>query len=135
HHHVTRCGMRFDLARKDEIETVIVADSGQYRGVGGEGQRRKRPALQLEAPDDLRGEVLRVGCRTAVTHDQKLVAASKGVHQKGDGALDGRHEIPLDRRHHLAVAAQLRLYTLFHLPSCMLWGRPTASWPVRGSQA
>ena len=52
---------------------VVVGDAGECRGVGRQRDRRQRHAFDLEAIDELGGDVLGVGSTAAVAEEQQLV--------------------------------------------------------------
>src|SRR5204863_4042303 len=76
-----------------------VRDGSERRGVGGQGDRRKRRALALEAVEQLRGEVLRVGGRAAVAAGENLAPLAQRLREERGGAQDrlgedlGRREL------------------------------------------
>lgn len=81
---VARPGQRLDLAGEHGVEAVVVADSREDGGVGGEGDGRQAAALLLEAADEFGGQVLAVGGAAAVAHEEDAVAV---LHRPGeDGA-------------------------------------------------
>jgi hypothetical protein len=86
--HVARAAERLDLAREHLLVAVVVRDRGQRRRVGGERDPGERPALEHEPPDQLGGDVLRVGGAAAVAAQQHLMTGQHGVAQQIRGARD-----------------------------------------------
>ncbi len=84
---------RLDLAREQPFEPVIVADSGQRRGVGGQGKSRKTGSVEREAADKLGSEMLRVGGAPAVAGEQYLVAAAQRRDATSGDDLDEGDEL------------------------------------------
>ena len=68
-----------DLARKQLLVAVVVADRGQDRGIGGQRKGGQPRAIVSEAADEFAREVLRIGGAAAVAGEQQLVAAAKRV--------------------------------------------------------
>ena len=77
HQHVAALAEPFDLPREHLLETVIVGDRGQRRGVGGQRKRRVTGPVLLVAADDFGGDVLGVGGAAAIADDQQLVAGTQ----------------------------------------------------------
>jgi hypothetical protein len=67
------------LALERGLEAVVVGDRGQRRRVGRQRARGQRVALQLEAPDELGGDVLRV--RGAVGGGRGRLPARRQAHR------------------------------------------------------
>ena len=83
-----------DLLGENLVERVVVADGGQDRAVGGQGDGGQFLALGLEAADQFGGEVLRVAGRSAVAAGENLAAIDQAVEQGLDGGGDrGRHQL------------------------------------------
>src|SRR6185312_5489412 len=80
--HVAGAGVRADLPGVHLPEPVVVADRGERRRVGVQGDRGQRTAFALEAAHELRGEVLRLGRAPAVARDEQPVAVGEPVGQR-----------------------------------------------------
>ena len=80
------------LAREHLIEAVVVADAGECRRIGGQRHRGERASIPDEASRELRGQVLAIGCRAAVTAEHDLAALGQGCRRHARGLLDGRGE-------------------------------------------
>ena len=76
-------------------KAVVIADRGEHGAVGGERDRRQRAAVELEAREELGGDVLGVRGAAAVAGEQHLAAGAK---RTGDAVGDRRKR-----------AAQLRI--------------------------
>ena len=76
----------FDLARKDPAEAVIIGDGGDGGKICGERERWKGGAIEGEAANEFRGDVLGVRSAAAITEQENLVAALEGIDQ-GSGEL------------------------------------------------
>src|SRR5205814_1524923 len=84
HEEVIGAGEGLDLTLEDRLVPGVVRPAGQHRAVGGERERRqRRPVRELESPDELADEMLRVGGTAAVAAHQHLAptrqAACEGM--------------------------------------------------------
>lgn len=79
--YVARADQGLHLALEYAVETVIVTDAGQDRGIGGQRHRGDRPALAFEASDQFGRDVLRVRRTAAVAAPEKGVAGIDAVDQ------------------------------------------------------
>src|ERR1700684_1029880 len=61
------------------LETIVIADRRQRRGVGRQCERGIGRAIFLVAADDFSGDMLGVGGGAAVARDQKLVAGAQAA--------------------------------------------------------
>src|SRR6185436_11707576 len=71
---VPRSAVRLDLAAEHVLEAVIVGERRDHRGVGRQREGGQRGALLLEAPRQLRSEMLRVRRGAAVAEHQQPAA-------------------------------------------------------------
>ena len=76
--HVAAAPERAHLLGEHLLVGVVVGDRGEGRAVGGERHRGERRALDLEAVEELGGEMLRVGGRAAVAAGEHLAAPLEG---------------------------------------------------------
>ena len=90
--HVALGAERPHLLREYLLERVVVGDRREQRRVGGQGDRRQLRPLPLEAADQLRGKVLRVGRRPAVAVREDLAVGEQALGEDGGGARDLRRE-------------------------------------------
>src|SRR5690606_22105004 len=81
--------VRLHLPGEHAVGAVVVADGGDRRGVAVQRDRRQRPPLVLEAPDQLGGEVLRLRGAAAVAARQQPPAAAEDPRQGAAPRLDG----------------------------------------------
>ena len=88
--HVAALAQALDLPREHLLETVVVGDRGQRRGVGGQRNRRITGTILLVAADDFGGDVLGVGGAAAIADDQQLVA---GTQRRDDRRRDFTRDI------------------------------------------
>ena len=89
------------LLGEDLLVGVVVRDRGERRGVGGERHRGERRALDLEAVEELGGEMLRVGSRAAVAAGEHLAAPLEDFGEE--------RACPRDRRGQRARRVELEL--------------------------
>ena len=66
-----------DLSFEDAFESEVVAGGGEYGCVCGEGQRGQSGAVEREAHDQLRGEVLGVRGAAAIAEEDELAPGSE----------------------------------------------------------
>src|SRR5690606_14077195 len=85
HKNVAGLTQRADLALEDGVEAVIVADCGQYGGVGVQGDSRERKAIALEAANEFGYEVLGVGGRATIAASENLRVVCQGAEDEVDG--------------------------------------------------
>lgn len=76
-------GQGLHLARKRLFEPEVIRDSGQNRGVGGQGNGRESLSLKFKSPHKFRGKVLCIGRAAAIPHQEYLLPAAIG----GDGSF------------------------------------------------
>ena len=79
---ITGLAKRLQLACENRIEAVVVADGGQRRGVGGQGDPGEPAAFAFEPACQFSGEMLGVGCRAAIAAGEH---ASTPAQRLGDG--------------------------------------------------
>ena len=75
--HVAGAAERMHLPLEHMDKAVIVADGGQRRTVGGQGDGGQRGAVVVHARDEFGGDVLGVGGAAAIAGDQQLAAAAQ----------------------------------------------------------
>src|SRR5580658_8059142 len=66
---VSRLAKSFNLAGEEALETIVVGDGGEDGGVRGECDGTHGGAIVDETANELRGNVLGVGCAAAVAGD------------------------------------------------------------------
>ena len=77
---VARARQRLDLAGEHPFIAEVVADGGERRGIGGQGDGGQGAAIGLETADHFGGDVLRVGGAAAIAAEKDAIA----VAQAGD---------------------------------------------------
>nr|GEU28319.1 conserved hypothetical protein [Tanacetum cinerariifolium] len=95
---IARLAERLHLLGENLAVAVVVGDSRQDRGVGGEGNGRQREALAFEAAHQFGRKMLGVGSGTAVAAHQDFVAIgqSRKHHVDGLGNVGRQHGGRLD---------------------------------------
>jgi len=76
----------FDLAGKDPAEAVIIGDGGDSGKICGQRERGKGGAIEGEAANEFRGDVLGVRGAATIPEEENLVAVLEGMNQ-GSGEL------------------------------------------------
>ena len=82
--------MRLDQTREDLLEAVVVADGREVRAVGGKRQGGKSRPLAVEAPGELRSQMLGVGRRAPVAEGEHLAPAPEDLDEQLRGLGDSR---------------------------------------------
>jgi len=88
--HAARLAMGLDLAGEDGVVAVIVAPGGEHRRIGGQRHGAQGAALLQIPPDQLAGDVLRIGRRAAIAADQQRLVLGQGAVHRGGRLLDAR---------------------------------------------
>ena len=87
--HIPGAPEPLDLAQEDVLETIIVADAGQDRGIGGEREGRKGAAFVRESPDHFGGQVLGIRGAAAIAEEKHGVAPRQRLHDRFHGFENG----------------------------------------------
>src|SRR5690606_38142681 len=91
---------RAHLAREHLLEGVVVGDRGEDRRIGGERDRGELGPLALVAADELGGQMLAVGGRSAVAADEDLAVGGErrrhALDRNGDGSGQDRSGVALE---------------------------------------
>src|ERR1700722_15546147 len=53
------------------IESIIVANRSQYRGIGRESNRRERIAVEVQSREELASDMLRIGGAATIARNQE----------------------------------------------------------------
>lgn len=80
------------MTRKDFFITEIVADRGQRRRVGGQGNRGPRATLFFITTNQLGGDMLRIGCAAAIPAKQDFLSAGERIADHLARSLDIRQQ-------------------------------------------
>src|SRR5262249_20017181 len=79
---------RGNLAGKDCLVAIVVGDGGQDRRVGSQGQNGPWLSFATEPADELPGQVLRLGCTSAVAADEHEMPRGQSINKQAGRAGD-----------------------------------------------
>ena len=90
--HITSLSQGLNLARKNDVVSVIVANRRHAGGVDREGKCRKGATLKSEASDKLCRDVLGISRTAPISKDQNLVSLLERAHKDTAGFSSLRQE-------------------------------------------
>ena len=73
--HVTGTTVRFELACEDLIETIVVGDRSEARGVNGKRQNGEGRAVEGEPSNEFGSDMLGVGSTATIAENENFILA------------------------------------------------------------
>ena len=101
------------------VEAEVIANGGDDAGVGSERDRGPAAALAIESPDQLRGQMLRIGRAAAVPERQHLTARTERAHHCLSRREDG---LQIEMAHLLVQRRRLTEDAVDYLAGIVLVG-------------
>src|SRR5207249_10876083 len=77
-------GQRVKLSSEDPLKAVVIGRRGKNRRISCQRDRRQAGSFNNKAPNEFRGEMLRISRAAAIAEEQKFASCSQAIaNQKG----------------------------------------------------